>query len=60
LAGAAEVTPSNELATRHYIARSRAACEAIDYTCPAGATPFLDESGCGCETRPRQEPAKPR
>src|ERR1700730_15688158 len=38
----------DEPAIRHYGARSRAACEAIDYSCPAGAEAFQDAEGCGC------------
>ncbi len=35
-------------AIKHYVGRSRAACETIDYRCPAGAETFQDKDGCGC------------
>lgn len=50
VAGVTIAAPAQEPAARNYIARSRAACEAIDYTCPAGAKSFQDDTGCGCET----------
>jgi len=33
---------------KHYIGASPAACETIDYACPAGWKGFADEHGCGC------------
>jgi hypothetical protein len=42
----------DEPAIKHYVARSRAACETIDYKCAAGAEAFQDKDGCGCAVRP--------
>jgi hypothetical protein len=41
---AADETPE----AKRYVGHSRAACETIDYVCPAGIETFQDEAGCGC------------
>ncbi len=34
---------------RNYVATSAKECSLVDFTCDAGATPFSNDCGCGCE-----------
>lgn len=38
--------------SKSYVVQSAEQCKLVKFACPAGAAPFFDDCGCGCETTP--------